>query len=114
MDERTFYVLDSRAQSINIAVYLVYRGNFNDARLIESRHIPLSQLVGKEPVWVDAYLGKGKKCKEVAFLRLIEDELHLVDREGKEYETLIYSLTLTDDFDEKYIISSEISLSTEG
>ena len=47
-----------KKEKINISVYLVYRGNFNDERLVESKSFSVDDLLNKPPVWFDIYLGQ--------------------------------------------------------
>lgn len=109
---RPFYVKNSRVRGIEVAVSLVYRGDFNDSRLIDSTHYNLDLLKGRELHFFNAYLNNSP-CYSVAPLKVENDVLYLVDENGVEHESNLYSITFTADYDEKYIIASTISLTTK-
>ena len=107
-----FTVENPLFKTIHVSVYLVYRGNFNDERLIESKELSVEELVGKPLLWLDAYLGcKKDNAVKIAFVYLKNRDLYFLENDGKNVKlikktgfTHIYS----DDYDEKYIISTHI------
>ncbi len=107
-----FTVENPQMQTLHMSVYLVYRGNFNDERLIETKELSVEELNGKPLVWLDVYLGRKKdNALKLAFIYLKDRNLYFLENEGKTTKlikktgfTHIYS----DDYDEGYIISTHI------
>ena len=101
-----------KSEKINISVFLVYRGNFNDERLVESRSIPISEIADKPLVWLDAYLGvKADSRKRIALAYLKKQSIYLLEDSGGEITAVkkeLFSCAYTDDYDEKYIIATHI------
>lgn len=108
----TFIFENSRAKSIKISVSLVYRGNFNDARLVGTKTFDIDKLLNDIPNFVDVFLGELNEPYWVGFIGLINDVLYMVSVYGDTFKTELYTKTFTADYDDKYIISSEVSLST--
>ncbi len=108
----TFIFENSRAKSIKISVSLVYRGNFNDARLVGTKTFDIDKLLNNTPNFVDVFLGELKEPYLVGFIGLINDVLYMASVYGDTFKTELYTKTFTADYDDKYIISSEVSLST--
>lgn len=107
-----FTVENPLIETIHVSVYLVYRGNFNDEQLIESKELSVEELVGKPLLWLDAYLGQKKdNALKLAFVYLKNRDLYFLENDGKNVKlvkktgfTHIYS----DDYNESYIISTHI------
>lgn len=95
-----------------MSVYLVYRGNFNDERLIESQEFSVEELIGKPLVWLDAYLGQKKdNAVKFAFVYLEDRDLYFLENDGKNTKLVkktVFSYYYSDDYDENYIISTHI------
>lgn len=108
----TFIFENSRAKSIKVSVSLVYRGNFNDARLVGTKTFDIDKLLNNTPNFVDVFLGELNEPYWVGFIGLINDVLYMVSVYGDTFKTELYTKTFTADYDDKYIISSEVSLST--
>ena len=108
----TFIFENSRAKSIKISVSLVYRGNFNDARLVGTKTFDIDKLLNDIPNFVDVFLGELNEPYLVGFIGLINDVLYMASVYGDTFKTELYTKTFTADYDDKYIISSEVSLST--
>ena len=108
----TFIFENSRAKSIKVSVSLVYRGNFNDARLVGTKTFDIDKLLNDIPNFVDVFLGELNEPYWVGFIGLINDVLYMVSVYGDTFKTELYTKTFTADYDDKYIISSEVSLST--
>ena len=107
-----FTVENPQMQTLHVSVYLVYRGNFNDERLIESKELSVEELAGKSLVWLDAYLGcKKDNAMRFAFVYLKERNLYLLENNGNKIKLSKktgFSYIYSDDYDEKYIISTHI------
>ena len=107
-----FTVKNPQMKTIHLSVYLVYRGNFNDERLIETKELSVEALTDKPLVWVDAYLERNKGgAVKLAFVYLENRDLYFLENDGKNVKlvkktgfTHIYSA----DYDESYIISTHI------
>ncbi len=99
-------------QTIHLSVYLVYRGNFNDERLIASKELSVAELEGKPLVWFDAYLDKKSgNVKKLAFVYLKNRDLYFLENDEtgiKLVKKTGFSHYYSDDYDEKYIISTHI------
>lgn len=108
----TFIFENSRAKSIKISVSLVYRGNFNDARLVGTKTFDIDKLLNNTPNFVDVFLGELNEPYLVGLIGLINDVLYMASVYGDTFKTELYTKTFTADYDDKYIISSEVSLST--
>lgn len=107
-----FEVKDPWCQKLNISVNLVYRGNFNDERLIATKKLELSELIGQPFVWFDPYLDmkKGSTLK-IALAYLEEATLYILVDDGEDIslvEKECYLHSFTDDYDSSYIIASSI------
>ena len=101
-----------KIDKIRISVYLVYRGNFNDERLIESCELSVEELKGKPLSWLDLYLGKkqGNRIK-IAFAQVSGRNLYFLEDNGEEIKAIKrgeFETCYTDDYDERYIISTKI------
>ncbi len=107
-----FTVENPQMETIRMSVYLVYRGNFNDERLIESKELSVEELVGKPLLWLDVYLGKHKASSvKIAFVYLKNRDLYFLRDDGKSVQLIKktgFSYIYSDDYDEKYIISTHI------
>lgn len=107
-----FTVKNPQIQTIHLSTYLVYRGNFNDERLIEAKELAVDELVGKPLVWLDAYLGcKKDNAVKIAFLYLKNRDLYFLENDGKAtklVKTTGFSHIYSDDYNESYIISTHI------
>ena len=107
-----FKIVNSRASYIHVSVYLVYRGNFNDERLVETLDISIDDLKDKELVWYDLYLGKKNDNKvKIAPAYLEGNELYLSQDDDGEISVVKkngFVMYYSDDYDEKYIISTQI------
>ena len=108
----SFKVIDSNIKSINVLVSLVNRGCFNDERLIESLNLDVDDLKNKKLTWFDLYLGKKSDNKiKLAPVYLEKNELYfLEDNNGliSVVKKNSFSMCYSDDFDDSYIISTEI------
>ena len=107
-----FKVVNSKVSYIHVSVYLVYRGNFNDERLVETLDISIDDLKDKELVWYDLYLGKKNDNKvKIAPAYLEGNELYLLQDDDGEISVVKkngFVMYYSDDYDEKYIISTQI------
>ena len=107
-----FKVVNSNIGTIHLSVYLVYRGNFNDERLIESLDINVDSLKDKELTWYDLYLNnKSDNNIRIAPVYLENNELYcLENNNGKISVVKIdgFIKYFSDDYDDKYIISTQI------
>ena len=81
----TFRVVNSNVGIIRLSVYLVYKCNFNDDRLIESLDINVDTLKDKELTWYDLYLNRKKDNNvKIAPVYLERNELYfLKNNNGK-------------------------------
>lgn len=97
---------------VNLSVNLVYRGNFNDERLIESKKIVFAEFENKPLVWLDVYLGNKKDNKvKIAFVYVNKKKIYFLEDDGERIKVVKkseFSHYYSDDYDEKYIISTEI------
>ncbi len=107
-----FTVENPQMKRIRLSVYLVYRGNFNDERLIESKELSVEELTGKPLLWLDVYLGKhNASLVKLAFVYLKNRDLYFLQDDGKNVKLIKktgFSYIYSDDYDENYIISTHI------
>ncbi len=107
-----FLVNDPMPKAFHISVNLVYRGNFNDERLIASRSIEVEELVGKPLMWFDPYLDMlGGSTLKIAFAYLDEATLYILVDDGNDIKLVekeCYLHSFSDDYDNSYIIASSI------
>lgn len=107
-----FKVVNSDIQIINMSVYKVYRGNFNDERLVNSIEILVDDLKDKKLVWYDLYLDeKNDNTVRLAPVYLEDNELYFLKSEEGEISVVKmngFTICFSDDYDEKYIISTQI------
>ena len=76
----TFRVVNSNVGIIRLSVYLVYKRNFNDDRLIESLDINVDTLKDKELTSFDLYLNKKKDNNiKIAPVYLERNELYFLE-----------------------------------
>lgn len=99
----------------DVSVFLVSRASFNDERLIENRSFSFSVL--KDTLFFfDPFFGKKKDSDlEVAFAYLDDENFVILEkRNGKikaiENEVMFISHIISEDYDDKYIISAHINL----
>lgn len=72
-----FKVVNSNVGIIHFSVYLVFKCNFNDDRLIESLDIDVDTLKDKELTWFDLYLNRKKDNNvKIAPVYLERNELY--------------------------------------
>ncbi len=107
-----FTAENPQVEKIHVSVYAVYRGNFNDERLIASKEFTLGELLGKPFVWFDLYLGQKKDNeKELAFVYANKRDLYFFEKDGGKVKLVKkngFTHYYSDDYDEKYIISTQI------
>ncbi len=107
-----FTVENPKTQTLHVSVNLVYRGNFNDERLIDSREFHVQELANKPLVWFDLYLGKKpNNSVKIAFAYLKNRDLYFLEDDGTKITVVkkdTFSHYYSDDYDEKYIISTQI------
>lgn len=107
-----FTVKAPKIQTIHVSVYLVYRGNFNDERLIESTEFSVEELQDKPLVWFDLYLGKKADNRiKLAFAYLEGRDLYFLEDDTKEVKVVQktgFTHYYTDDYNEGYVISTHI------
>ncbi len=107
-----FVVNNPQKETIHISVYLVYRGNFNDERLVESKEFSVAELADQPLVWIDAYLGKHKQSAvKIAFAYLEKNRLYFLEDDSqkiKVVEKTGFSYYYSDDYDDAYIIAAHI------
>lgn len=76
----TFKVVNSNVGIIRFSVYLVYKFNFNDDRLIETLDINVDALKDKELNWYDLYLNRKKDNNiKIAPVYLERNELYFLE-----------------------------------
>lgn len=76
----TFKVVNSNVSIIRLSVYLVYKCNFNDDRLIQSLDINVDTLKDKELTWYDLYLNRKKDNNvKIAPVYLERNELYFLE-----------------------------------
>ncbi len=111
-DAKAFTARCPKMDKIRISVYLVYRGSFNDERLIESREFSVEELKNKPLLWIDLYLGrKADNRIKIAFARLSGRSLYYLLDNGEDVTAAKmgeYGSCFAEDYDERYIISSKI------
>lgn len=111
-DADRFTVRCPKMEKIRISVYLVYRGSFNDERLIESREFSVEELKNAPLLWIDLYLGrKADNRKKIAFARLSGRSLYFLLDNGEDVTAAKmgeFGSCYTEDYDERYIIASKI------
>lgn len=107
-----FMAKNPQLNTIHVSVYLVYRGDFNDERLIESKELSVAELIEKPLVWLDAYLGRKKdNAIKIAFVYLENHDLYFLEKDGKTAKLIKktgFSHVYSDDYDESYILSTHI------
>jgi len=107
-----FTLDNAERKDVNFSVSLVYRGNFNDDRLIDSKKVIFAEIENKPLVWFDVYLGKKKDNKvKIAFIYANKKDIYFLEDDGVKVKLIKkkeFSHYYTDDYDDKYIISTEI------
>ena len=107
-----FKAVSPRKTSVTVSVSLVYRGSFNDERMIASKTFSLNELCDKPILYFDLYLGKNKGgTKEIAIAAIEGFDVYLIEKVGGRRRVLrvnALSAPFTDDYDDKYIISAQI------
>ena len=113
----SFKVIDSNVKRINVLVSLVNRGNFNDERLIESLSLDIDDLKDKKLTWFDLYLGKKSNNEiKLAPVYLENNELYFLEANNGIMSVVKkngFSKLYSDDYDDSYIICTEIYCSLE-
>ena len=109
---QTFFVEKPKLTAVHVSVLLVYRGNFNDERLIASREFSLSDLQDKPLVWLDLFLGMTPQNKtQIAFAGVKGSTLYILRKDGEKLSVVKkegFTYTFSDDYDEGYIIATNI------
>ena len=112
-----FRVVNSNVGNIHFSVYMVYRGNFNDERLIESLDINVDSLKDKELTWYDLYLNKKDDNNiKIAPVYLEGNELYFLENNNGKISVVKkngFSKYYSDDYDDKYLISTQIYCSSK-
>ena len=107
-----FKAISPKKSSVTLSVSLVYRGSFNDERMIASKTFSLNELCDKPILYFDLYLGKNKGgTKEIAIAAIEGFDIYLIERtKGRRRVIQVNALSapFTDDYDDKYIISAQI------
>lgn len=104
-------VNDTKKEAINVSVYLVYRGCFNDERLIEELKLNIDDIKDKELFWFDIYLGKmdGNKTR-LAVAHIDGLNVYFLKDDGEKVQVVKNdrSIFAVADYDESYLISTHI------
>lgn len=112
-----FKVVNSNIGNIHFSVYMVYRGNFNDERLIESLEINVDNLKDKELSWYDLYLNKKDDNNiKIAPVYLEGNELYFLENNNGKISVVKmngFTKYYSDDYDDKYLISTQIYCSSK-
>lgn len=115
---KKFKVVNSNVSFIHISVYMVYRGNFNDERLIDSIDINVDELKNKYLVWYDLYLNKNDNNKiKIAPVYLEGNDLYFLEDNNRNINVVkkdSFTKCYSEDFDERYIISTQIYCSSKN
>lgn len=104
-------VKDTKKEAINVSVYLVYRGCFNDERLIEDLTIKVEDIKDKDLFWFDLFLGRKKDNKIKIAIAYIEGiDVYILQNNGEKTEVVKknYSIFASENYDESYLISTHI------
>lgn len=112
-----FRVVNSNIGNIHFSVYMVYRGNFNDERLIESLDINVDSLKDKGLTWYDLYLNKKDDNNiKIAPVYLEGNELYFLENNNGKISVVKkngFTKYYSDDYDDKYLISTQIYCSSK-
>ena len=98
-------------KTIDVSVYHVARGCFNDEMLIESASFNVSEIKGKDLIWFDLYLGRKSDNKIKISIAYIEKEyIHFLFDDGESVKVVknAYSVLACDDLNESSLIATHI------
>ena len=107
-----FKVVNSNVGIIHFSVYLVYKCNFNDDRLIESLDINVDSLKDKELTWYDLYLNKKKDNNiKIAAVYLERNELYFLENNNGKISVVKkngFAKYYCENYDDELLISTRI------
>ena len=110
--QEKFTSINTKQKFINFSVYLVYRGNFNDEMLIADYVFDIASMNGNNLKWIDLYLGKlPNNDIKIAPVFLDGNDLYLLEEQSSNVKVVkkqAFTMYYSDDYDEKYIISTHI------
>ena len=96
----------------HFSVYLVYKCNFNDDRLIESIDINVDTLKDKELTWYDLYLNKKKDNNvKIAPVYLERNELYFLENNNGKISVVKkngFAKYYCENYDDELLISTHI------
>ena len=98
-------------KTIDVSVYHVARGCFNDEMLVESTEFKVDEIKDKDLYWFDLYLGRKKGNNIKAAIAYIEkDHVHLLFDDGESIKVVknAYTVLACDDLNESYLIATHI------
>ena len=108
----TFRVVNSNVGIIHFSVYLVYKCNFNDDRLIESLYINVDTLKDKELTWYDLYLNRKKDNNvKIAPVYLERNELYFLENNNGKISVVKkngFAKYYCENYDDELLISINI------
>lgn len=108
----TFKVVNSNVGIIRLYVYLVYKCNFNDDRLIESLDINVDTLKDKELTWYDLYLNRKKDNNiKIAPVYLERNELYFLENNNGKISVVKkngFAKYYCESYDDELLISTHI------
>ena len=108
----TFRVVNSNVGIIRLSVYLVYKCNFNDDRLIESLYINVDTLKDKELTWYDLYLNRKKDNNvKIAPVYLERNELYFLENNNGKISVVKkngFAKYYCENYDDELLISIHI------
>ena len=108
----TFKVVNSNVGIIRLSVYLVYKWNFNDDRIIESLDINIDTLKDKELTWYDLYLNRKKDNNvKIAPVYLERNELYFLENNNGKISVVKkngFAKYYCENYDETLLISTRI------
>lgn len=108
----TFKVVNSNVDIIRLSVYLVYKCNFNDDRLIESLDINVDTLKDKELTWYDLYLNRKKDNNvKIAPVYLERNELYFLENNNGKISVVKkngFAKYYCENYDDELLISTHI------
>lgn len=103
-------VKDTKKKSIDISVYMVARGCFNDEMLVKDLTIKIEDISDKPLFWFDLYLGRKADNKIKMAVAYVEGyDVYLLENDGKTTTVVkANSILASEDYDESYLISTHI------
>ena len=106
--------MDKRFKYLEVSIYYVFRGNFNDSYYIDTVFYDLNDFISEELVWIDPYDGRSKINNTLVSFKCCDDGCILLEKvndtiKERDFEPLSLHICC-EDYDNSRMLAAHIQL----